>query len=45
MIDTLKRWFERPFSNDMDATGWALFVGFILALIVAWNYIINEIAD
>lgn len=38
-------WLDEPFSEGMDAVGWFLLVGLILASIFVWSLIINQIAE
>lgn len=38
-------WLSRPFSVDMTAGEWFLFVGLIVVIIVLWNIILFRITD
>lgn len=37
MLDSFKQWFAQPFSADMDAWHWALFVLLLIVIMVAWG--------
>lgn len=44
-MDGMISFFKRPFKAvDMTALDWFLFVGFFLALMIAWRLILNHIA-
>jgi len=45
MLDTIKEWYNRPFSEDMDATQWFLFFGLIIAISVLWGLILRHIIN
>jgi len=36
-------WLKRPFSQDMDAQHWAMFIGFFLVLMILWKYVLAHI--
>jgi hypothetical protein len=36
-------WIKRPFSQDMDAAHWLLFIGFTLVVMVLWRYVLDHI--
>tara|TARA_R110000796_G_scaffold61138_1_gene141596 strand:- start:7621 stop:7830 length:210 start_codon:yes stop_codon:yes gene_type:complete len=38
-------WLSDPFDGDMDALGWFLMIGLVLASLFAWSTIINKIAE
>jgi hypothetical protein len=42
-MELFNEWLKRPFSQDMDAQHWALFIGFFLVLMVFWRYILSHI--
>lgn len=41
--DDFMVWLKQPFSADMSATHWALFIGFILVLLAMWGMIFAHI--
>lgn len=43
ILVNLKNWAAQPFSSQMDLTGWFLWTGLVLVLIVAWTMIIHEL--
>ena len=44
-LDSFGNWFAQPFRRDMDVTGWALFVGLIIVLLVLWNNVLARITN
>ena len=42
-MNTFKEWLSKPFSQDMDAYHWALFIGFFLVLMVLWRQVLQHI--
>lgn len=45
MWENIKNWYSQPFSDEMDATGWFLFFGLLIAISVLWTFILRHIAD
>ncbi len=43
MLDDLKSWAQHPFSTDMDALHWFLFLGLLIAISVLWGLILSSI--
>lgn len=43
MFDDLKAWAAKPFSADMDALHWFLFLGLLIAMSVLWGLILSSI--
>ena len=41
--DEFKSWVASPFSADMSALEWALFVGFLMVLMILWRYLFVHI--
>jgi uncharacterized membrane protein len=39
-----KSFYSKPFSSDMDVTGWFLFIGLMIVLLFAWGIILGEFA-
>lgn len=39
------QWLHRPFSADMDITGWFFFVGLLLCLAILWTQILRYIVE
>jgi len=40
-----KQWAAKPFSVDMTATEWFLFIGLLLVIMVLWNIILYRIVE
>ena len=38
-------WVAKPFAEDMPASHWFLFIGFVLILVVIWNIILIHLFD
>jgi len=36
-----KAWLAQPFSEDMPASHWFLFIGLLLVIIIGWNIILR----
>lgn len=45
MWDKFKAWGQRPFSVDMTATEWFLFIGLLIVIIGLWNIVLYRITD
>lgn len=43
VISRMSAWLRRPFSGDMDATHWFLFLGLILVIVFLWSRILHYI--
>lgn len=43
--DKFKTWAQRPFSVDMTAGEWFLFIGLLVVIVVLWNIILFRITD
>lgn len=41
MLDRVKNWLAQPFSETMDAWGWALFVLFLLVIAFLWTRVLQ----
>lgn len=41
----LRMWLKQPFSVDMTAGEWFLFIGLLLVIIILWNIILFRITD
>jgi len=44
MPDQIFSWLSQPFSPDMPASRWFLFVGLLIVLLWAWHQIFRELA-
>lgn len=42
MPPELAQWLAQPFSPDMSATRWALFIAFLLVLLWGWRQVYRE---
>lgn len=45
MFGQLQTWFDSPYSDNMSAIRWFLFVGFLLIVGVVWSVIIKHLTD
>jgi len=45
MWQDFKNWAAKPFSVDMPATDWFLFLGLLLAIMVAWRLILHTVEE
>lgn len=43
VISRFSAWLRRPFSGDMDAVHWFLFLGLILIAVFLWSRIMHYI--
>ena len=41
MIERLKQWWARPYSEDMDALHWFYFIGLLILIGAAWGMILR----
>lgn len=45
MWNDFKQWAQKPFSVDMTATEWFLFIGLLIVILALWNIILFRITD
>jgi hypothetical protein len=45
MWQDFKGWAAHPFSVDMAAGHWFLFLGLLLVIVIAWNLILRTIRE
>lgn len=45
MPEQLSQWLAQPFSPNMSAARWFLFLGLLAALLWGWRVIFRELAD
>lgn len=45
MWDNFKSWLAKPFSVDMSAGGWFVFIGLLLIIMVMWRLILVHITE
>jgi hypothetical protein len=45
MVEEFKAWLAQPFSADMSALEWSLFIGFLIVLIVFWNLVLAHVLE
>ena len=45
MWQDFKSWYATPFTQDMSASGWFLFLGLLIVLAILWNMILRTIRD
>jgi hypothetical protein len=43
--DKFKTWASKPFSVDMTAGEWFLFIGLLIVIVGLWNIILFRITD
>lgn len=43
--DDFKQWLAQPFSVDMPAVDWFLFIGLLLAVMVVWRFILRTVEE
>lgn len=42
-FDDFRAYLAKPFSADMPATHWFLFLGMLIIFIIAWNIILAQL--
>ena len=45
LIDDLKKTWRQPFSADMSAVDWFLFIGLVLIIMIMWRIILHHITE
>lgn len=45
IIEKTKEFLAQPFRSDMDAAGWFLFFGFLIAVSIAWGLILKHLRE
>jgi hypothetical protein len=45
IVDDFKAWLSRPFSPDMDALHWFLFLGLLIVLMGLWRVILVHVTE
>jgi hypothetical protein len=45
VIDYFGQWLKRPWSSDMDLTGWVLFIVLVVTVALAWRGVLTYIVD
>jgi hypothetical protein len=45
MWDSFKGWMTRPFSADMSAAEWFLFVGLVIVIMAVWRMIFMHLKE
>lgn len=45
MWENFKAFWAEPFSGDMDAVNWFLFLGFLIVCAAIWGIIFRHIAE
>lgn len=43
MFQGFKNFFSHPFSEDMSAGDWFLFIGLLLLILIAWHLILSHL--
>lgn len=43
MLNTFKSWYKSPYTENMDATHWFLFLGLLLFIMAGWRFILAHI--
>lgn len=42
-MESLKKWWEKPFDTDMSVSGWFLFFGLLIVISVLWALVLREL--
>jgi len=45
MLQRVQNWLAKPFSSEMDAWGWALFVLFLIVIAFLWTRVLKTIVE
>ena len=45
MIENVKEWLSHPFSMEMNAWHWALFLGFLLVVAGLWQRVLAHMGE
>jgi len=45
MWQTFKQWAQKPFSVDMTATEWFLFIGLLIVIVALWNVVLYHLVS
>jgi len=45
IIDDLKKTWQQPFSADMSAPDWFLFVGVLIIIMALWRIILRHLTE
>jgi hypothetical protein len=45
MMDEFRRLISQPFSADMTAVEWFLFIGLLIVIIALWNFILYHLTS
>lgn len=43
--DDFKSWAQQPFSIDMPAVDWFLFIGLLLVVMIAWRLVLGTVQE
>ncbi len=42
-MDRVKTFLDRPYSDEMNAADWVLFLGFVAIVALGWNVVLSHI--
>lgn len=42
---TIQKWWAQPFQSNMSGTGWLLFLGLLIIIVIAWNTILRFVTE
>lgn len=45
MLEDFKAWYKQPFSADMSAAHWFLFLGLLIVLATLWGMILRTVRE
>lgn len=45
IASSVAQWAAQPFKSDMSVSGWALFLGLLIVIVILWNKVIGEIVE
>lgn len=41
----IQKWWAQPFQSGMSVSGWFLFLGLLLIIVIAWNLILRFVTE
>lgn len=45
VVSKFYEWLKRPYSEEMSAIGWFMFMGLLLVIGFMWSTIVRKLAD
>jgi hypothetical protein len=43
--DDFQQWYSQPFSADMPAKDWFLFIGLLMVIVILWSLVLKHLGD